>query len=543
MSDFYDPLEKLEFLAGIRADIVGYTNTNKDKIIQIKEKIFSDAISKCKTYHELTNAYHFESRAGDDIIIIVLSDHIAKLIDFAEELTQNLKIESRLKREYRSEFIDDVEVRIGIHAGNGYVKKDTSNKIISITGNIMNNLKRVTDIGSERHVLLTENAVNTISALTTRFNKNVYSAKKYPIKHGKHLDVWSYYNPDTKTGRRDLPIRPRFILLVNLTKRNYYLALSLIFFSGLGFTVGLITFFDDPSTVELNNIKKALQDEIQNKYLKLIQDKRLIENIVQQQLEQNSNYDKITLNHLLTQEKRNELNTVLTDIIDEDGIKYSWISKLKPEFCTITLYKPYDKVFVNITDFRDRPWCTNLNYYDTYLTETYYASGPHDYVNTLVSKIVIELPDGKSKTIGFLGKALEWNEIIPQSLSSSNDPRLILTDNKGFVAFDCTVSGCKDLDQDPIGFPNQIPVKYNSSYFDNANFLLSFETTNADFINPLDKNTKILNDWKLILIFQNTDMIMKYIIFISLSVIFGLIVYYYLVPRDWFGEEMIKESK
>ena len=141
--------DKFEFLAGLRADIVGYTNTDEESVIRIKQQIFSESIIKCKTYHELISDVHFEERAGDDIIIIVPTNKIVKLIHFAEELTENLVNESQSKREQRDEFIDDVKVRIGIHAGNGFVKKDTSNnKIISITGNIMNYLKRVTDIGS-----------------------------------------------------------------------------------------------------------------------------------------------------------------------------------------------------------------------------------------------------------------------------------------------------------------------------------------------------------------------------------------------------------
>jgi hypothetical protein len=70
--------EKFEFLVGFRADIVGYTNTDEESIIRIKQQIFSDSIAKCKTYHELINDVHFEERAGDDIIIIVPTNHIVK---------------------------------------------------------------------------------------------------------------------------------------------------------------------------------------------------------------------------------------------------------------------------------------------------------------------------------------------------------------------------------------------------------------------------------------------------------------------------------
>ena len=137
----------------------------------------------------MINDVHFEERAGDDIIVTEPTNKIVKLIHFAEELTEELDKRIYLKREQREEFIDDVKVRIGIHVGNGFVKKDRThnNKITSITGNIMIYLRRVTDIGFTGDILLTESAVNTIFALTTQYKGNLFDAGRYPIKHGKYL--------------------------------------------------------------------------------------------------------------------------------------------------------------------------------------------------------------------------------------------------------------------------------------------------------------------------------------------------------------------
>ena len=525
--------DKFEFLAGFRADIVGYTDTNEESLIRNKQQIFSESIAKCKTYHELINDVHFEERAGDDIIIIVPTNKIVKLIHFAEELTENLVNESQSKREQREDFIDDVKVRIGIHIGNGFVKKDNTNnnKILSINGNIMNYLKRVTDIGFSGDVLLTEGAVNTIFALTTQYKGNLYDAGRYPIKHGKYLHIWYYKNGNI--GNPKPPPRKKLPLIKHLTKRNYLLALSLIIISGLGFSLGLVTLLDNSNTTELNNIKTIVQDEIQDKYLKLIQDKKLIENILQQKVDgiNTNQHHQITLSTTLTPQLKNQLNSILTSISEEDGIKYSWISKIKPELCTITLYKPHDRDFINTTDFRKKPWCNDLNYYDNYLTKTYYASGPHDFVNTLVSEINIKLPDGKSKTIGYLGKALEWNDVIPQLLASNSKPRLILIDNEGYIAFDCTFLGCKDLDNYiSTAVVDQKPLVFNS-YIANTFGLFSIERSNME--NKLDNNNHIFGNWTLFLLSEKFYEIMDYLIFGSVSVIFGLIVYYYLIPRYW----------
>jgi hypothetical protein len=103
----------------------------------------------------------------------------------------------------------------------------------------MNNLRRITDIGSAGHILLTEAAVNTIFALTTQYKRNLYNAGKYPIKHGKYLDVW-YYKKDN-IGIPP-PEKEKLPLIKHLTKRNYHLALSLIVFSAIGFSLGLVLF-------------------------------------------------------------------------------------------------------------------------------------------------------------------------------------------------------------------------------------------------------------------------------------------------------------
>ena len=311
-------------------------------------------------------------------------------------------------------------------------------------------------------------------------------------------------------------------------------------FSGLGFSLGIVTLSDNHHVTELNNLKTIIQEEIQDKYLKLIQDKNLIENILQQKIDEINTPQQVSLTTTLTPKLKNDLNSMLTAISEERGIKYSWISKVKTELITITLYKPYDCDFINTTDFREKPWCNDLNYYDTYLTNTYYASGPHNFVNTLVSEINIKLPDGKSKTIGYLGKALEWNDIIPPLLASSSKPRLILTDEQGYIAFDWTFLGCKDLDNYRKSLVNQKPIMFNSSFIDNSFGLSSFERVNME--NKLGKNNNIFDKWTLYMLSEKFYEIIDYLIFGSISIIFGLIIYYYLIPRYWL-DGIIKDNK
>jgi hypothetical protein len=51
--------------------------------------------------------------------------------------------------------------------------------------------------------------------------------------------------------------------------------------------------------------------------------------------------------------------------------------------------------------------------------------------------------------------------------------------------------------------------------------------------NKLGNNNNIFDNWTLYLLSEKFYEIMDYLIFGSISVIFGLIVYYYLIPRNW----------
>jgi hypothetical protein len=60
--------------------------------------------------------------------------------------------------------------------------------------------------------------------------------------------------------------------------------------------------------------------------------------------------------------------------------------------------------------------------------------------------------------------------------------------------------------------------------------------------NNIGKNTNIFGNWTLYILSEKFYEIMDYLIFGSISIIFGLIIYYYLVPRYWL-DGIIKDNK
>ena len=105
---------------------------------------------------------------------------------------------------------------------------------------------------------------------------------------------------------------------------------------------------------------------------------------------------------------------------------------------------------------------------------------------------------------------------------------------KGTLLLIVQFLGCKDLDNYRSAVVDQKQLVFNSSYTGNSFGLSSFERVNME--NKLGNNNNILGNWILYMLSDKFYEIMNYLIFGSISVIFGLIIYYYLIPRNWLDE-------
>ena len=103
-----------------------------------------------------------------------------------------------------------------------------------------------------------------------------------------------------------------------------------------------------------------------------------------------------------------------------------------------------------------------------YLTPTFYATGPKNFANTLVSKIPVNRTDGKADVIGYFGQAVDWNKIIPPLMKFANRDTVKLVDNTGHLAAECTFEGCKRLVINPSSDNLKIdPIVFESNFMTN----------------------------------------------------------------------------
>lgn len=465
---------------------------------------------------------------GDGGDIVVANTLVHYLLLLSEKATINLR-----------ERDPNIKVRIGVHVDLGYEEKDKQR----ILGSIRDYLERITSIGSDGDILLTESAVSTISALTDAFDESLHYGGTYPIKHGQFLKVW-YYSKDG-VGNNKRPKGKSGSLIRYLSRRNRVLATALITVACVGFLISGILFFNQLTlSIKVETFKADLQSEIFDIYERHQQRAQEIKNMFQYKLSLTANAFDPKLNDLLDESMLLNINRFITNITQnkDTDIQYAWVARSIDEKCTLVAYKPYDATFINRTDYSDFPWCKGIQKFDHYTTESYYATGPRDFVNTMVSKITVERPDGKSITIGYYGEALNWNSIIPPLMRYVNNDNVILVDSKGFLAADCKFGGCKklSLDTNSDNIRDQ-PIKYVSSDFINEMFA---GRIGGEYNKDLPYNTQLLNNWKIYLLSESErlDIIAHLSLFIVMIVLLSITFYYYLIPRYWVDEFKSQEQ-
>jgi hypothetical protein len=213
---------------------------------------------------------------------------------------------------------------------------------------------------------------------------------------------------------------------------------------------------------------------------------------------------------------------------------YSWIAE--PNKCIIKAYKPNDFNFNNISG-TSKSWCKGLKIYDSYLSSAVFASGPKDFTNVLVSKIMINNTDGYGVNIGYFGEAINWNSVITPLLKYSSN-NLLLVDNEGYLAADCIENGCRKLTESASD--NSFSNDTKTIAFHTNFFLDRFYADISDnyYLNTFPPNTHLLNNWKLYVV--EPYLLNNYlynIVLMTLSVIvLSVVVYTYLVPHHWIDD-------
>ena len=456
---------------------------------------------------------------GDIVVANTLAHHLLLLSE---------KVSTDLRERDLS-----IKVRMGMHVDLGFQEKDKKR----IAGGVRDYLERITYFGSDGDILLTEQAVITITAITDSFDNDLYYAGTYPIKHGQYLKVWYYNNQNAGNFKRpkvkDTP------LIKNLSKRNKIMAISIITIACLGSIISGILFFNQLSlSIKVETFKADLQNEMFNIYQQHQDRSEVVKRLFQSKLNRTGNGFNPKLGNLMDNNVLLNINSFLQNNVGTKNanIQYGWIARTINEKCTIVAYKPYDATFINRTDYSDFPWCKGIQKFDYYTSESYYASGPRDFVNTIVSKITVDRPDGKSITIGYYGEALNWNNIIPPLMKYVNKDNAILVDHKGYLSADCKIDGCRKLSIDPsTGNIKNESQKYMSNDFINEMFAGKI---GGEYDKDSPYNSQLLNNWKVYLLSDNerVDIIIHLGLFIVTMVLVAVTIYYYLIPRYWLDD-------
>lgn len=517
---------ELKFFAAWRADVVGYTRSSSDIEREDKASVFRDTVRNSPTYQQLKKGLYYEDDKGDEIIFIVPVEHAHELIKLSKDV-QSILVN-----------YPDVKIRTGLHAGRGSaIIKDE--KMVSVRGDIMIYSKRVMDVGSAGDILATDDYINTLQAITQEYKEYFHYAGKYPIKHGEYLRVWYFHSKEL--GNRHQPKRKRMVFITHMSSRNRRLAITLMAFATIGLIIsGQSLFINMTKPPVIDDISESLKNKITDTvYTNFDSNENSVEKMMKTQIDKMQIKDPELVNILSTDTLSN-LNGLVENITGSNkDIKYAWVSHTKdyPAPCLLAAYKPYDKSFNNATDgFPTRPWCIGMNDHETYLTETYYATGPKDFVNTLVTDIVVKLPNGKAEVIGYFGEALEWNSIIPEIIRNNESMRVVVVDHLGFIAADCTSHGCKDLSRTENNKEIDVPIPVNST--DILSFGSFVEKRSLTPDRTRGSNIEMLDGWTIYLLAEKTpvEFATRLFLFLAILAAFVVLVYLYLIPRHWLDD-------
>lgn len=453
---------------------------------------------------------------GGDIVVTNTLSHY--LLILSEKTTVSLR-----------EHDLNIKVRMGIHVDLGFVGRRDRRRI---SGNIRDYLERVTNVGSAGDIVLTESAVITIKSLTDVFDNYIYYGGSYPIKHGQFLNIY-YYNKDN-IGNNKRPKSKDISIIQIISGKNRLMAITIIAFIVIGLIVSASLFFNQLS---LSSKGETFETELINKISDIAQQHqdrtKVLDGLFQSKLNNTTREFNPDINNLLDTKLKLDVNTFLNNNVKNKGndILYGFLAKPITDKCIIFAYKPYDTVFINKTGLYF-PWCKEAQHYNLYTSESYYASGPRNLVNTMATKITVDQPDGKSIVIAYYVESLNWTNIIPPLMKNLNEYNVILVDHKGYLSADCKSIGCRILT--PNQNFNNNSIKYVTNNFMDEIF---GKTIGGEYKKEFPYGTQLLNNWKMYLFSENEifNIKMHLLLFIIMLILTAIAVYYYLIPRHLFN--------
>ena len=480
---------------------------------------------------------------GDGGFIATDISHLPVLLNLAKELS--VKLGEYNKSQVNKEL--HITVRQGIHVGHCKVQY-SGGKIVQINGSGIIYATRVMNLDADGgHILLTNSACATIQSQTMSYRDDLYYLGKYPIKHGQFLRVWNYHHDDVSVGKKETnfgiaeaPTKKKSPAILKINKKNQVLGIALIAISVVAAVLGGIIFAQFYEDINISDFEKnQIKSNLEEKVIKLIE----IQKEAVRQIEPEfsdailDDAERLTLSDIQKESTR----PILMAISFHPEIEYAILSNPVPH-CNVLLYEPYGKIYDETIDFTGYERCIEMQTHTTYLTSTYYATGPGKFVTTLVTTVNNNFPDDKS-TIAHLVMGINWNPIINdvRKTIALENVRMILVDHKESIVLDCFNQDCKEFEENA---KQRKVSSFDDSYLSNEDYeiiTIPFEGMDIPF-----ENEHIMKDWRLYVLYPQSDLFslntLQLSAVITPLIVLGLLIYYYLVPRNWLDEDDTTEN-
>jgi class 3 adenylate cyclase len=186
------------------ADIVGLSDRTLNTRRQVQKiNVLNNSIKECDAYRLTPTESKFVLPTGDGVAIgFIQGSHLP--FQLSMQLHQKLAA-------YNSQVAepDKVRIRIGINAAPVFLVKDLLNRM-NVWGDGIILAKRVMDIGSEDHILLSSRVAEDLMRLP-EFRQYIRCIGEYTFKHGERDVLYFAYGPSFGSPHPPGPDRERSI--------------------------------------------------------------------------------------------------------------------------------------------------------------------------------------------------------------------------------------------------------------------------------------------------------------------------------------------
>lgn len=169
------------------ADIVGLSDKTLNTRRQIRKiDALNNSIRDCEAYRSTTK---------DDKFVLPTGDGVAIGFIRGSELALQLSVQLHEKlREYNSKLgeMDRIHIRIGINAAPVYLVKDLLDNM-NVWGDGIILAKRVMDVGTADHILLSSKVAEDLMALSDFNRESIHLIGEFTFKHGEKDVLYSAY--------------------------------------------------------------------------------------------------------------------------------------------------------------------------------------------------------------------------------------------------------------------------------------------------------------------------------------------------------------